>query len=152
MDYVELFDRQGQVYDDLLMEAARLPAEDFTAAGPDDGPSLRAILVELLDTQRFFVHRVLQGRQHAPLVADRIPSPLALGPVFGGFRLTLRDLVESFTREDLARAVEVPGADGAISTWTVDDVLRHLLAEDARLAGLARRTLRHIHDQAAGAG
>ncbi len=146
MDYLELFDRQGHAFDNLLMAAAKLKPEEFTEPGPGGGASLRDLLVELLDTQRRFVHGVLLGRRHVPLVAERIPSPLALGPVFGGFRLTLLDLIEDLGPADLAREVRVPDDVGGEATWTVDAVLKHLIAEDARLAGLAAERLRRLRE------
>ena len=103
-------------------------------------------------TPRRFVHGSLQGRRHTPLIADRIPSPLALGPVFGGFRLTLRDIVESLDAAELAREVPVTLPDGGEETWTVDRVLRHLVAEDARVAGLASERLRQIRAAAGDGG
>ena len=141
MDYLDVFDRQGRILDDLLMAAARVPAEDFVAPGPADGPSLRDLLVRLVDEQRAFVHGVLLEGRHVPLVAERIKSPLELGPVFGGFRLTLLDHVEGLSREDLARPVTL--ADGRTGA-TVDDVLAHLILLDARLRGLAGERLRQL--------
>ena len=140
MDYVELFERSGRLFDDLLLSSAALPEEHFLAPGPADGPSLRDLLVEIIDVQRRCVHESLQGRRHLPLQRERIRSPLELGPVFGGFRLTLLDAVDDVSREDLAR--EVPF--GGTRTVLLDEVLVHMVLADARLRGLAAERLRQL--------
>ncbi len=144
MDYADLFDRQGRIYDDLLMAAARVPPERFTEPGPADGPSLRDLLVAILDEQRRWVHGVLLGRRHAPITSAAVVSPLELGPIFGGFRMTLLDHVESLSREDLQQPAKLPdGRTGA----TVDDVLAHLILLDARLRGLVGERLRQLGEE-----
>ncbi len=144
MDYADLFERQGRAFDDLLMAAAKLPPEQFTAPGPADGPSVRDLLVAMLDEQRRLVHGALLARRHVPLAPDRIVSPLELGPVFGGFRLTLIEHLDTLSREDLAKEVDVAAADGTSTKATVDDVLAHLVLVDARLRGLAEERLRQL--------
>lgn len=144
MDYVELFERQGRLVDDLLMAAAQVPEERFVEPGPADGPSLRDLLVEIVDLPRRYVHTALQGRSHLPLDPARILSPLELGPIFGGFRMTLLDEVEALTREDLERLVTLPGTDGGERRVAIDEVLVHLILADARLRGLAAERLRQL--------
>ena len=144
MDYLELFDRQGREFDDLLMAAVKLAPDQFTAPAPDGGPSLRDLMVELLDTPRGFVHGSLQGRRHIPLAPERVPTPLALGPILGGFRLTLLDLVEELSPADLARKVSVPDGSGGKAEWSTEAVLKHLLAEGTRVGGLAAHRLRTL--------
>jgi uncharacterized damage-inducible protein DinB len=144
MDYVELFERQGRLFDDLLMAAAGVPEEDFLAPGPHDGPSLRDLLVAIVDLQRRHVHEALQGRRHVALQRERIRSPLELGPVFGGFRLTLLDAVDALEHEDLTREVALRTPDGAERRVTLDEVLVHMVLSDARLRGLAAERLRQL--------
>ena len=144
MDYLELFERQGRLFDDLLMAAADVPEERFLEPGPADGPSLRDLLVDIVDLQRRHVHEALQGRRHVPIVRDTIRNPLALGPIFGGFRLTLLDAVDAIAREDLSRPVTVRAADGTERSVSLDEVLVHMILADARLRGLAAERLRQL--------
>lgn len=144
MDYRELFERQGRLFDDLLMAAAHVPEERFVEPGPADGPSLRDLLVAIVDLQRRHVHETLHGRRHVPVARESIRSPLALGPIFGGFRLTLLDAIDGIAHEDLSRPVTLRGADGSERTVTLDEVLVHMILADARLRGLAAERLRQL--------
>ncbi len=144
MDYEDLCEHQGRHFDDLLMAAVKIPDEGFTEPGPAGGPSLRNLLVQFLDIQRRHVHETIGGRRHVPLVADRIRSPYELGPLFGGFRLTLRDAVGSLSHDDLQRTVTIAGEDGAERTATIDEVLVDMVLTGARLCALAAERLRQL--------
>jgi len=144
MDYADLFERQGRAMDDLLLHAFRVPQDRFDAPAEGGGPSLRALLVDWLETQRRAVHGALQGNAYRPLPAAATTSVLDLSRVFGGFRLTLRDAVEATAKEDLARTVPWTAADGGTSDVTADEVLAHLVLHGARMAGLVADRLARL--------
>jgi uncharacterized damage-inducible protein DinB len=144
MDFPDLFDRQGRLMDDMLMAAFQVPPERFTAAGPEGGPSLRDLLLEWLDTQRRVVQTVLQDRAHYPLRPEAHPTVQSLGQAFGGFRLTLRELLDDLTQETVDRKVPWTEASGAVREVTVDEVLVHLVLHDARMQGQVAERLRQL--------
>lgn len=144
MDYAELFERQGRVMDDLLMHAFRVPQERFAAPGPEGAPSLRDLVADWLETQRRAVHGTIQGHAYQPLAAGVTANVLTLSQAFGGFRMTLRDAVESLANEDLSRRVPWTAADGSRNDVTLDEVLAHLVLHGARMTGLVAARLRQM--------
>lgn len=144
MDYLDLFDRRGRVMDDLLMSASKLPADQFTAAGPVTGPSLRDLFLAWLEEQRRAVHATLLEKAYTPLPLAAHGGVFDIGRAFGGFRLTLREQVEAMSAADLARKVRwLPGAGTPFET-TVDEVLAHLAMHDARMQGLIAERMRQL--------
>jgi uncharacterized damage-inducible protein DinB len=144
MDYAELFERQGRLVDDLLVDAFQVPQDGFTAAAPEGAPSLRDLLVEWLETQRRVVHGAILGRPYIPLPASATARVTDLAQAFGGFRLTLRDTLEATFRDDLTRRVTWTGADGAVREVTLDEALAHLVLHGARMTGLVAQRLRQL--------
>lgn len=136
MDHAERFAERGRVLDDLLLAAFRLPAERFTERPEDGGPSLRDLVVGMVDRPRRFVNAVLLGREVPPLRGEAYGAVTTIGPLLGGFRLTLRDVLESLGPEDLARPVEHDG-----TTATVARHLDRLLEQDAADARRAAKRL-----------
>ena len=144
MNYLELFDRRGRVMDDLLMAASKLPPEKFGEKGPFDGASLRDLFLGWLEEQRRAVHASLLGKSYTPLPLAAHGGVADVGRAFGGFRMTLRDEMESLTREDLAREVKWTPVQGEPTDVTVDEVLAHLAMHDARMQGLIAERLRQL--------
>ena len=144
MEYLDLFDRRGILMDDLLMAASKLPPEKFTEPGPAAGPSLRDLFLSWLEEQRKAVNASLLDRPYAPLPLGAHGGVFDVGRAFGGFRLTLREQMESLTAADYARRVKWTSASGAASDATIDDVLVHLSMHDARMTGLIAERLRQL--------
>jgi len=130
--------------DDLLMVASKLPPESFGAPGPADGPSLRDIFLSWLEEQRRAVHASLLGKAYAPLPLAAHGGVFDVGRAFGGFRLTLRDQMESIFSADLERKVKWKQATGNEIEVTVDELLAHLAMHDARMQGLVAERLRQL--------
>lgn len=147
MDYAELFDRQGDAMDDLLLHAFRVPQDRFAAPGPDGAPSLRDLLVEWLETQRRAVHASLQGHAYVPLPAAAVASVPDLARAFGGFRMTMRDAVEERFEDDLTKKVQWTSPGAEPTETTVDEVLAHLVLHGARMAGLVAQRLRQLGEK-----
>ena len=143
MDYLELFDRQGRIMDDLMLPAVQVSQEDYAAKGAVGGPSLRDLLVEWLELQRRTVHLTLLGRPYRPLPAAQTATVMELARAFGGFRMTLRDTIEDLEGKGLSRKVAWTAPDGE-RMFSVDDVLTHLALHGARLTGLVAERLRQL--------
>jgi len=144
MEYLDLFDRRGILMDDLLMAASKLPPEKFTEPGPAAGPSLRDLFLAWLEEQRRAVHSSLLQKTYTPLPLAAHGGVFDVGRAFGGFRLTLREQMESLTAADYARRVKWTSASGAASDASIDDVLAHLAMHDARMTGLIAERLRQL--------
>ncbi len=144
MHYVELFERRGRVMDELLLAASKLPPEKFVEPGPAGGPSLRDLVLGWLEEQRRVVHASLLGKPYAPLPLAAHGGVFDVARAFGGFRLTLREQMESITDGDLARRVKWTSAAGAESEVAVDEVLAHLAMHDARMQGLVAERMRQL--------
>jgi hypothetical protein len=144
MRYLDLFERRGRLMDDLLMAASKLPPVKFTEAGPADGPSLRDLFLSWLEEQRRAVHGSFFEKAYAPLPLGAHGGVFDVGRAFGGFRLTLRDHMESIPDADLGKRVKWTKADGSASDVTVDEVLAHLAMHDARMQGLIAERLRQL--------
>ncbi len=144
MNYLELFERRGRLMDDLLMIASKLPPESFVAPGPAGGPSLRDLVLAWLEEQRRAVHASLLGKPYTPLPLAAHGGVFDVGRAFGGFRLTLREQMESIFAADLARKVKWKQASGDEIEATIDEVLAHLAMHDARMQGLVAERLRQL--------
>jgi uncharacterized damage-inducible protein DinB len=144
MDYLELFERRGRVMDDLLMAASKLPPEAFVSPGPAGGASLRDLFLAWLEEQRRAVHASLLDKPYAPLPLAAHGGVFDVGRAFGGFRLTLRERMESIFAADLGRKVKWTQASGARIDVTIDELLAHLAMHDARMQGLVAERLRQL--------
>jgi uncharacterized damage-inducible protein DinB len=144
MRYLDLFDRRGRVMDELLMEASKLPPASFGEPGPANGPSLRDLFLAWIEEQRRAVHGSLLGKPYTALPLAAHGGVADIGRAFGGFRLTLREQMESLSDADLARKVTWTPAAGPASEVTVDDILAHLAMHDARMQGLIAERLRQL--------
>lgn len=142
MDHLEHFDRRGRLMDDLLMQAARLPPSTFTEPDEGGGPSLRDLFLVWLEEQRRAVHGSMLGRAYTPLPLAAHGGVFDIGRAFGGFRMTLREQLESLSRAELARRVEFAPASGAARSMTVSELLAHLAEHDAKVQGLIAERLR----------
>ena len=144
MQYLDLFERRGRLFDDLLMIASKLPPESFTAPGPAGGPALRDLFLAWLEEQRKAVHGSLLAKTYTPLPLAAHGMVFDIGRAFGGFRLTLREQMETLGAADLARRVKWTPASGPAADVTVDEVLAHLAMHDARMQGLIAERLRQL--------
>ncbi len=144
MRYLDLFDRRGRLMDDLLMEASKLPPSSFGEPGPVNGPSLRDLFLAWIEEQRRAVHGSLLGKPWTPLPLAAHGGVADIGRAFGGFRLTLREQMESLPDADLVRKVTFTPAKGAAVEVTIDEVLAHLAMHDARMQGLIAERLRQL--------
>jgi uncharacterized damage-inducible protein DinB len=144
MDYAELFERQGEVMDELLVHAFAVTEEQYRAPGPEGAPSLRELVAEWLETQRRAVHEGLQERPYHALPPAATATVPELAKAFGGFRLTLREVLEEVTSTDLSREVTWTAPGGKALTVTLDEVLAHLILHGARMTGLVAQRLRQL--------
>jgi uncharacterized damage-inducible protein DinB len=144
MRYLDLFDRRGRVMDDLLMAASKLPPEKFGEPGAAGGASLRDLMLEWLEEQRRAVHGSLLEKAYTPLPLAAHGGVFDIARAFGGFRLTLREQMESLDDAALARRVRWTREDGGVAEVAVDDVLAHLAMHDARMTGLIAERLRQL--------
>lgn len=144
MDHLEHFDRRGRRMDDLLMQAAKLPPSKFTEPGEGGGPSLRDLFLAWLEEQRRAVHGSILGRAYTPLPLAAHGGVFDIGRAFGGFRMTLRERLESLSRAELGRRVEFAPASGASRSMTVSELLGHLAEHDAKLQELIDERLRQL--------
>ena len=144
MDYAELFERQGLLMDDLLLHAFKVPQDRFVAPGEGGAPSLRDLLVEWIEMQRRTVHASIQERPYVPLPAAGMATVPDVARAFGGFRLTLLEVLDGVFAESLTKKVTWTGPGGAARDSTLDEVLAHLVLHGARMMGLVAQRLRQL--------